>query len=535
VSRNDDEMITLGGGEVDEMELLMRRLKGANNMVEELPVVATDEDETPKADEPVEIVIGGQSGEDDQPEETDDTDDPAQTEETEEPAAEEAEEAAPVEDEPIEITLGEDASEDDEEEEADQSAEEEAEEASEDDQSENEAKADEEPAEIVIGGDDSAEQTVEAAPEAPVEEKKTEPKKAEKKSKKEKDFTLPAPVIGPRDLDKMRAARAEAKKHAEDVSFSGDEQDFEKHFLISASPHLHCGETTRIVMQDVVIALLPALGMSFVYYGWRALMLTAVCVLSCVLCEYVCRRVMNRRQTISDFSAVVTGILLAFCLPPELNPLFAVVGSVVAIAVVKQMFGGIGNNFANPAATARIVLMLSFPAAMTTFSPAFSWMDNNLDTVTSATPLAEPESYTMVDLLLGVHGGSLGEVCAIALLLGGGYLLLRGVISWHIPVAFIGTAAVLSLLLGMDPLAQICSGGLLLGAFFMATDYVTSPVNKRGQIVFGIGCGLLTMLIRRFGAMAEGVSFAILLMNILTPHIERVTTPKPFGEEGKEA
>ncbi|MBE6758715.1 MAG: RnfABCDGE type electron transport complex subunit D [Ruminococcaceae bacterium] len=305
--------------------------------------------------------------------------------------------------------------------------------------------------------------------------------------------------------------------------------------LVSASPHLHCGETTRIVMQDVVIALLPALVVSFIYYGWRALMLTAVCVLSCVLAEYFSRRVMKRTQTISDFSAVVTGILLAFCLPAEINPLFAVFGSIVAIVVVKQMFGGIGSNFANPAATARIVLMLSFPAAMTTFSQPFGWMGSSLDTVSSATPLVDPESYSAIDLLLGVHGGSMGETCSIALLLGGAYLMLRKVISWHIPVTFIATAAVLSLVFGLDPVAQICSGGLLLGAFFMATDYVTSPVNKRGQLVFGIGCGLLTMLIRRFGAMAEGVSFAILLMNILTPHIERLTTPRPFGEEGEQA
>ena len=507
MSRNDDQMITIGGGEVDEMELLVRKLRSANDMVDDLPVIATDDDDVPpKADEPVEITLGGS----DDAEDTGSTDD-ADTQPAEQPVEEAIEaigEAIEAEAE-AEAEAGTDA---------------------------DDHPTDEPETEIEIGGTDEDEFPAEAAEEAPAEEKAEEPEPEKpKKAQKKEQATLPAPVIGPRDLDKMRAARAAAKQHAEEVSFSSDEQDFEKHFLVSASPHLHCGETTKIVMQDVVVALIPAMLVSFVYYGWRALMLVAVCVLSCVLTEYVCRRVMKRRQTISDFSAVVTGILLAFCLPPELNPLFAVMGSIVAIAVVKQMFGGIGNNFANPAATARIVMMLSFPAAMTTFAPAFSWMDNNLDTITSATPLAEPESFSMIDLLLGVHGGCLGETCAIALLLGGAYLLLRGIISWHIPVSFIGTAAVLSLLFGMDPLAQICSGGLLLGAFFMATDYVTSPVNKRGQIVFGIGCGLLTMVIRRFGAMAEGVSFAILLMNILTPHIERLTTPKPFGEEGKQA
>lgn len=503
MSRND-EMITIGGGDIDEMELLVRRLKGANDMVDELPVIAAEEDDAPKAEAPVEITLGGDSAEEEKSEGS-----PEESEEEEIPSVEE------IVEEMSEEIAAEEAADDQPEESADESAEE------------------AQPEEIVIGGAEEEEPAAEEPTEAPVEEEKPEEKK--KKSPKKTESNLPAPVIGPRDLDKVRAAKAEAKKHAEEVSFSGDEQDFQKHFLISASPHLHCGETTKIVMQDVVFALMPALIASCIYFGWRALMLTAVCVFSCVLTEYVCRRVMKRRQTVSDFSAVVTGMLLAFCLPADLNPLFAVIGSIVAIVVVKQMFGGIGNNFANPAATARIVLMLSFPAAMTTFTPAFSWMGNDLDSITSATPLVEPGSYTMVDLLLGAHGGCLGETCAIAMLLGGAYLLIRKVISWHIPVAFIGTAAVLSLVFGMDPLVQICSGGLLLGAFFMATDYVTSPVNKRGQIVFGIGCGILTMVIRRFGAMAEGVSFAILLMNILTPHIERLTTPKPFGEEGKEA
>jgi len=542
--------------------------------VEELPVIDSEDDQ-PASEEPEEITLGGDDAEDDYVEDDDFDEDDDDFDEDDDDSDEDDDDFYEDDDDSDEDDDDFDEDDDDSDEYDDDSDEydddfdEEDDDSDEDDDEsdeitlggddeddypeddyfgdedsdENDADSDEEeiviggtegePEEIVIGGD--AEEEPEETPAEEEKKPESKSKKAEKSSGKNKAPALPAPVIGPRDLDKVRALRAETKKKLEDASLNSDDQDFQKHFLVSSSPHLHCGETTKIVMQDVIIALLPALAISIVYYGWRALMLTAVCVLSCVLSEYVCRRVMNRRQTISDFSAVVTGILLAFCLPPELNPLFAVVGSIVAIVVVKQLFGGIGSNFANPAATARIVLMLSFPAAMTTFCQPFSWMGSSLDTVSSATPLVDPANYNFIDLLLGVHGGCLGETCAIALLLGGGYLLLRGIISWHIPVAFIGSSALFALIFGMNPIAQICSGGLLLGAFFMATDYVTSPVNKRGQIVFGIGCGLLTMVIRRFGAMAEGVSFAILLMNILSPHIERLTTPKPFGEEGKQA
>jgi len=495
VNRNDD-IITLGGGEVDEMELLVRKIKGASDMVEELPVIDTEDDQ-PAINEPIEITLGG----------SDESDDEPAVEIGELDFSTDNYDAYEDDDDP-------DEDDDDPDEDDDDSDEDD------DDSDEDDDDSDEDD-EITVGGE--AEETEESVNETAAEEHEIK-----------RNPNLPMPVIGPRDLDKVRAAREEARKLVEDASRNSNDQDFRKRFLISSSPHLHCGETTKIVMQDVAFALIPALIMAVVLYGWRSLLLVATCVISCVLAEYVCRRVMNRRQTIDDYSAVVTGILLAFCLPPELNPLFAVIGSIVAIVVVKQLFGGIGSNFANPAVTARIVLMLSFPAAMTTFTHPWAWINKDVDAITSATPLVAPEKYSSLDLLIGNHGGCLGETCAIALLMGGAYLLIRKVISWHIPVAFIGTTVILSLLFGMDPVAQICSGGLLLGAFFMATDYVTSPVNKRGQIVFGIGCGLLTMVIRRFGAMAEGVSFAILLMNILTPHIERITTPKPFGEEGKQ-
>lgn len=315
--------------------------------------------------------------------------------------------------------------------------------------------------------------------------------------------------------------------------------DFEKNLLVSSSPHLHYGETTKIIMQDVIIALIPAAIISVIYFGLRALLLIALCVGTSVLSEYICRKIMKRRQTIGDYSAVVTGLLLAFSLPPMLNPIYAVIGSAIAIVVVKQMFGGIGMNFANPAVTARIVLFLSFAADMSAFSRPFFWMNSGIDSidaVSGATPLAESSMPTsLLELFVGYHAGCLGETCAIALILGGCFLLLRRIITWEIPVCFIGTVFVLSWIFGQDPLFAILSGGVMLGAIFMATDYTTSPVNKTGKIVFGIGCGLLTVIIRRFTNMPEGVSFAILLMNILVPHIERLTSPKPFGEERKAA
>ena len=305
----------------------------------------------------------------------------------------------------------------------------------------------------------------------------------------------------------------------------------------SSSPHLRSNASTRKIMLDVIIALLPAAAMSVVYFGLSALILIGVCVLCSVAAEYLCRVVMKREQTIGDLSAAVTGLLLALNLPSGLNPLIAAFGCVVAIVVVKQMFGGIGMNFVNPALAARIVLMVSFPTVMTTWATTSL---QGVDAVTSATPLVEPGNFSYLSLLMGNHGGSMGETCAVALILGGVYLLIKRVIVPTIPVIYIATvfgmAFFLSTLCGVDidPVKQILSGGLLLGAIFMATDYTTSPITKWGKVIYAVGCGVMTVLIRVYSNIPEGVSFSILIMNILTPLIESMTTPKPFGSKTME-
>ena len=319
-----------------------------------------------------------------------------------------------------------------------------------------------------------------------------------------------------------------------------------KRLTVSASPHVRSHETTTGIMLDVILALIPALVMSTVYFGTRALCLTAVTVGTAVLSEYLARKVMKRDNTIGDLSAVVTGLILAFNLPVTLPFWMAAIGSVIAIVIVKQMFGGIGQNFVNPAITARIILMMSFPTAMARWIVPFSsaWSP---DAVTAATPMAVLANVTggdvaaveglpsLTQMLIGCHGGSMGEICSVALLAGACYLLLRRVISPTIPLSFIGTVAVIMLIAGKGNLQfvayELLGGGLILGAFFMATDYTTSPLTRKGRIIFGIGCGLITSVIRLFGSLPEGVSFSIILMNILVPHIERLTTPKPFGYE----
>lgn len=302
----------------------------------------------------------------------------------------------------------------------------------------------------------------------------------------------------------------------------------ENKMYVSSSPHFQTTSSTRKIMLDVIIALLPATVMSVILFGPMALMLIAICVSSCVLCEYVSRKVMKRDTTIGDLSAVVTGLLLALNLPVTINPLIAIFGCIVAIVVVKQMFGGIGMNFVNPAIAARIVLLVSFPNAMMTWVDAFFY--KSPDAVTSATPLVSQDSVSYTQLLLGTHAGSLGETCAIALVLGGIYLVVRKVISPVIPCVYIASSALMSLVLGLDPVYQVLSGGLLLGAIFMATDYTTSPITKWGKVLFACGCGVLTILLRVYSNMPEGVSFSIILMNILVPLIEMVTTPKTFGK-----
>ena len=277
--------------------------------------------------------------------------------------------------------------------------------------------------------------------------------------------------------------------------------------MVSSSPHFNGGRTTQNIMLDVIIALCPAMIASVILFGFRAAVVILTCVASCILSEYLSRRVMKRPQTVGDLSCVVTGILLALNLPVTINPLIAVFGSVAAIVVVKQMFGGIGQNFVNPALTARIILLNSFPSRMTHWVQPFDYAAT-ADAVTTATPLGilkegggELPSY--LDLFLGNTGGCLGETCALAILLGGIYLIVRRVISPVIPVTYLATVAVLSMMMGRDPLFDLLSGGLLLGAFFMATDYTTSPLYFWGRIVFAFGCGLITMLIREFGSLPK--------------------------------
>jgi electron transport complex protein RnfD len=309
---------------------------------------------------------------------------------------------------------------------------------------------------------------------------------------------------------------------------------------VSSSPHLVDSIDTSRIMLDVIIALVPAFIMSGIVFGPRAILLTITCVASCIVFEYAFERITNKENTVSDLSAVVTGILLSFNLPSNLPYWMAVIGCFVAIVIVKQLFGGIGQNFANPAITARIVLLISFATPMTTW-PLPKQIIEAADAVTGPTPLGilnmggDLQTLpTNINMFLGFIGGSLGETSTIALLLGGIYLISRKIIEPTIPAAFIGTVIVIALLSGESAIFHVCAGGVMLGAFFMATDYSTSPLTTNGKIIFGIGCGLITMIIRLYGALPEGVSFAILLMNILTPHIDRLSRRKIYGVIGKK-
>lgn len=299
-------------------------------------------------------------------------------------------------------------------------------------------------------------------------------------------------------------------------------------FIVSPSPHISSPINTRKIMLDVLIALVPALIASIIFFGVRAFIVTIVCALSCVIFEYLSRRLMKRNNTISDLSAVVTGVLLAFNLPVTIPLWIAVLGSFFAIVVVKQLFGGIGQNFANPAITGRIFLFVSFAVHMTTWVKPF-YYTNKVDMVSSATPLVNMDGVSTLDLFLGNVGGCLGETSALALIIGGIYLVIKKVISPIIPLTYISTVFILTLVLGENPLNQIFAGGLMLGAIFMATDYSTSPSTNKGKFIFAIGCGLITVAIRLFGNYPEGVSFAILFMNVVCPLIDRATATKPFG------
>ncbi|NLV49356.1 MAG: RnfABCDGE type electron transport complex subunit D [Clostridiales bacterium] len=298
-------------------------------------------------------------------------------------------------------------------------------------------------------------------------------------------------------------------------------------FAVSVSPHIWSKTTTSSIMRDVLIALIPALIASVFIFGTRPLLVTAVCVATAVISEWVFEKATKRPVTISDLSAAVTGTLLAFSLPADIPIWQAVVGAVTAIIVIKQLFGGIGQNFANPAAASRVIMLLAFSGPMT------QW--RQIDAITGATPLALIKAGdtdllpSLLDMFLGNRGGCIGEVCVPALIAGGIYLLARRIIQWHTPVVFIATAVVLTALLDAQPLYQLMSGGLLPGAIFMATDYSTTPSTVRGRVIFGFGCGLITVLIRVWGSYPEGVSFSILLMNIITPYISRWTRSRPFG------
>lgn len=300
---------------------------------------------------------------------------------------------------------------------------------------------------------------------------------------------------------------------------------------VASSPHIKRPDTTRGIMSDVVIALAPAATYGCILFGLRALAVLITSVSVAVLCEFLWNKALKKPNTIKDLSAVVTGLLLGMNLPPTLPLWQAAIGSAAAIIVVKQMFGGLGHNFANPAIAARIILLVSFPASMTRFTEPVS------DAVTSATPLAGTAgTLSFKTLFFGMHAGSIGETSAFLLIVGGLYLVIRRVITPIIPVCFIGTVALLSLISGESVMLSVFGGGLILGAMFMATDYTTSPTTPLGKAVFAVGCGIITFVIRKFGSLPEGVSYSILLMNILVPHINRFTLSKPFGfEKVKEA
>ena len=322
--------------------------------------------------------------------------------------------------------------------------------------------------------------------------------------------------------------------------------------IATSNPHIRSNETTRSIMLDVIIAMLPALVWAVIWFGVKALTLTAVSVIGCMFWEWLYRKLMKKPQSVGDLSAVVTGMLLAFVCPVTTPYWMIIIGGFFSIIVVKQLFGGIGKNFVNPALAGRAFLLGSYAGVMTTWIDATQnkapLMGSTADIVTAATPLAYmktgnmaglTETYSVMDMFLGKTGGSLGEISAAMLILGGLYLIWRKVINWQTPVAYIATVAVLSFLFpkagsGVEwMLYSVFSGGLMLGAFFMATDYATSPVTKKGQLIFGIGCGLFTVFIRYFGSYNEGVCYSIMVMNCFTALIDKYTKPTRFGVDKK--
>ena len=306
-------------------------------------------------------------------------------------------------------------------------------------------------------------------------------------------------------------------------------------FVVSGTPHVRSKESIQSIMRDVIIALVPATAAGIYYFGINALILVIEAIVSSVAFDAICQKAMKKPVTVSDLSAVVTGLLLAMNLPAAAPIWVAIVGSAFGIIFGKQLFGGLGQNFINPALAGRAFLLASYPTEMTTWS-----VPNGLevaDAATYATPLAQLKAgaldANLVDLMLGKCGGTIGETCAIALIIGGVYLLYKHVISWKIPVIYIATVAILFGVIGRHgvrmPLQEIMAGGVMLGGIFMATDYASSPVTPKGQIIFAVGAGLITYLIRTFGGYPEGVSYSILIMNCCVPLIERFTEPTIFG------
>lgn len=315
----------------------------------------------------------------------------------------------------------------------------------------------------------------------------------------------------------------------------------ETEYVVSPAPHLQSPTEVVHLMCAVILALLPAVAAAVYFFGWRALAVVAVSMVTAVAAEFLCVRAAGR-PFVMDGSAGLTGLLLAMVIPPDVPLWIPAIGSAFAIAIGKQIFGGLGHNPLNPALLGRALLLVSWPTIMTTWrwpEGALAWAGEKAAAVATATPLYLAKSGTLAklgleipywQLFLGNRAGSLGETSVLALLLGGLFLIAVRVIDWRIPLSYLGSVAALALLFGEDPLFHLLTGGLVLGAFFMATDYVTSPLTKRGRVFFGLGCGLLTMLIRRYGGYPEGVCYAILVMNATVPLLERATLPRRFGE-----
>jgi len=334
-------------------------------------------------------------------------------------------------------------------------------------------------------------------------------------------------------------------------------------WIVSPSPHILEKRPLQSAMTDVLIALIPAFLAGIYFFGLATLRVVSICMISCLGTEFIIHRVTKRNLIMEDrLAALVTGVLLAFCLPPQIPLWIAILGGIIAIALVKELFGGLGFNIFNPALAARAVLLASWPVAMTKWTPprggTLSGFESQIpDAIASATPLnvmklaytyrSLPETVELAQriisqfshphlwwkLFIGRVGGSLGETSALALLVGAAYLLGRKVIDWRIPVSYLGSVLGLSLLLGRDPVFNLLAGGIFLGAFYMATDYVTSPVTKKGRWIFGVGCGTFTVIIRFFGGYPEGVCYSILIMNMLVPLIDQFTPPRVFGKVKK--